>query len=239
MADAPLQIDIVTIFPRMLDSILGESILKRAQEAGLVRIRCVNLRDFATGAHLTTDDRPYGGGPGMVMKPEPVFKAVDALRRPESKVILMTPQGAPFKQATAMALSKEAHLIILCGHYEGVDERIREALADMEISIGDYVLTNGVISAAIVVDAVVRLLPGALGGEGAADDESFTTGLLEYPQYTRPPVFRGMAIPEILTSGNHAEIAKWRRAQSLARTQARRPDLPLPPPPPEKKKKRR
>ena len=239
MADAPLQIDVVTIFPRMLDSILGESILKRAQEAGLVRIRCVNLRDFATGAHLTTDDRPYGGGPGMVMKPEPVFKAVDALRRPESKVILMTPQGDPFKQATAMALSKEAHLIILCGHYEGVDERIREALADLEISIGDYVLTNGVISAAIVVDAVVRLLPGALGGEGAADDESFTTGLLEYPHYTRPPVFRGMAIPDILTSGNHAEIAKWRREQAMARTQARRPDLPLPPPPPEKKKKRR
>ena len=239
MADAPLQIDIVTIFPRMLDGILGESILKRAQEAGLVRIRCVNLRDYATGAHLTTDDRPYGGGPGMVMKPEPVFKAVDALRRPESKVILMTPQGEPFKQATAMALSKEAHLIFLCGHYEGVDERIREALADLEISIGDYVLTNGVISAAIVVDAVVRLLPVALGGEGAADDESFTTGLLEYPHYTRPPVYRGMAIPEILTSGNHAEIAKWRREQSLARTKARRPDLPLPPPPPEKKKKRR
>ena len=239
MADAPLQIDIVTIFPRMLDGILGESILKRAQEAGLVQIRCVNLRDFATGVHLTTDDRPYGGGPGTVMKPEPVFKAVDALRRPESKVILMTPQGEPFKQATAMALSKEAHLIFLCGHYEGVDERIREALADLEISIGDYVLTNGVISAAIVVDAVVRLLPGALGGEGAADDESFTTGLLEYPHYTRPPVYRGMAIPEILTSGNHAEIAKWRREQSLARTKARRPDLPLPPPPPEKKKKRR
>jgi tRNA (guanine37-N1)-methyltransferase len=239
MADAPLQIDIVTIFPRMLDSILGESILKRAQEAGLVQIRCVNLRDFATGAHLTTDDRPYGGGPGMVMKPEPVFKAVDALRRPESKVILMTPQGEPFKQATAMALSKEAHLIFLCGHYEGVDERIREALADLEISIGDYVLTNGVISAAIVVDAVVRLLPGALGGEGAADDESFTTGLLEYPHYTRPPVFRGLAIPDILTSGNHAEIAKWRREQAIARTRVRRPDLPLPPPPPEKKKKRR
>ena len=239
MADAPLQIDIVTIFPRMLDGILGESILKRAQEAGLVQIRCVNLRDFATGAHLTTDDRPYGGGPGMVMKPEPVFKVVDALRRPDSKVILMTPQGEPFKQAMAMALSKEAHLIILCGHYEGVDERIREALADLEISIGDYVLTNGVISAAIVVDAVVRLLPGALGGEGAADDESFTTGLLEYPHYTRPPVYRGMAIPDILTSGNHAEIAKWRRAQSIARTQARRPDLPLPPPPPEKKKKKR
>ena len=234
----PLQVDIVTIFPRMLDGILGESIMKRAQEAGLVRIRCVNLRDYASGVHLSTDDRPYGGGPGMVMKPEPVFKAVDALRRPETKVILMTPQGAPFQQATAMALSKESHLLILCGHYEGVDERIREALADMEISIGDYVLTNGVISAAIVVDAVVRLLPGALGGEGAAEDESFTTGLLEYPHYTRPPVFRGMAIPEILASGNHAEIAKWRRAQSIERTKARRPDLPLPPPPPAKKKKR-
>jgi tRNA (guanine37-N1)-methyltransferase len=238
MATSPLQIDIVTIFPRMLDGILGESILKRAQAAGLVQIRCVNLRDFATGVHLSTDDRPYGGGPGMVMKPEPVFKAVEALRRPESKVILMTPQGEPFKQATAMALSKEAHLIFICGHYEGVDERIREALADMEISIGDYVLTNGVISAAIVVDAVVRLIPGALGGEGAADDESFTTGLLEYPHYTRPPVYRDMAIPEILTSGNHAEIAKWRREQSIARTQARRPDLPLPPPPPGKKKKK-
>ncbi len=225
MAGAPLEIEIVTIFPRMLDSVLGESILKRAQEAGLVRIRCINLRDFATGAHLTTDDRPYGGGPGMVMKPEPVFKAVDALRRPESKVILMTPQGAPFKQAAAQALAQETHLIFLCGHYEGVDERIRTALADLEISIGDYVLTNGVISAAIVVDAVVRLLPGALGGEGAADDESFSAGLLEYPQYTRPPEFRGMAVPEILTSGNHAEIAKWRREQALARTRARRPDL--------------
>ena len=221
----PLQIDILTIFPRMLDGVLGESMLKRAQEAGLVRIRCVNLRDYAAGAHLTTDDRPYGGGPGMVMKPEPVFKAVDDLRRPETKVLLMTPQGMPFKQDAALALSKEAHLLIICGHYEGVDERIREALVDMEISIGDYVLTNGVLPAAVVVDAVVRLLPGALGGEGAADDESFTTGRLEYPQYTRPPVFRGMAVPEILASGNHAEIAKWRLEQSVARTKARRPDL--------------
>ena len=209
----------------MLDGILGESMIKRAQEAGLVRIRCVNLRDYATGAHLTTDDRPYGGGPGMVMKPEPVFKAVEDLRRPETKVILMTPQGEPFKQATAQALSREPHLLILCGHYEGVDERIREALVDMEISIGDYVLTNGVIAAAIVTDAVVRLLPGALGGEGAAEDESFTTGRLEYPQYTRPPVFRDMAVPEILLSGNHAEIARWRFGQSLARTRDRRPDL--------------
>ncbi len=238
MASEPLRIDILTLFPRMLDGVLGESMLKRAQEAGLARIRCVNLRDYATGAHLTTDDRPYGGGPGMVMKPEPVFKAVEALRGPETRVLLMTPQGEPFKQSLAMELSKERHLLILCGHYEGVDERIREALVDQEISIGDYVLTNGAIAAAIVTDAVVRLLPGALGGEGAADDESFTTGLLEYPQYTRPPVFRGMAIPEILTSGNHAEIARWRHEQSIARTKARRPDMPLPPPPPEKKKRR-
>ena len=222
---SPLRIDILTIFPGMLDSVLGESILKRAQDAGLVSIRCVNLRDWATGPHRTTDDRPYGGGPGMVMKPEPVFKAIDDLRTPGSKVILMTPQGQPYRQETALALSHEQHLIFICGHYEGFDERIRIGLADLELSIGDYVLTNGVLSAAVVVDSVVRLLPGALGGEGAADDESFTTGRLEYPQYTRPPVFRGMAIPEILTSGNHAAIAKWRLEQSIQRTQSRRPDL--------------
>ncbi|MDY0144880.1 MAG: tRNA (guanosine(37)-N1)-methyltransferase TrmD [Kiritimatiellia bacterium] len=226
MATVPLRIDILTIFPRMLDGILGESMLKRAQAAGLVQIRCVNLRDYATGVHLSTDDRPYGGGPGMVMTPEPVFRAVEALRGPDTQVLLMTPQGTPFKQAIAMELSQQAHLLILCGHYEGVDERIREALVDREISIGDYVLTNGVIAAAIVTDAIVRLLPGALGGEGAADDESFTTGRLEYPQYTRPPVFRDMSVPEILLSGNHGEIAKWRLQQSIARTQKRRPDLP-------------
>ena len=209
----------------MLDSVLGESILRRAQAAGLVEIRCVNLRDWATGPHRTTDDRPYGGGPGMVMKPEPVFKAVEDLRTPDTKVILMTPQGEPYRQETALALSKEKHLLFICGHYEGFDERIRIGLADLELSIGDYVLTNGVLSAAVVVDSVVRLLPGALGGEGAAEDESFTTGRLEYPQYTRPPVFRGMAIPEVLASGNHAAIAKWRLEQSRLRTQSRRPDL--------------
>ncbi|MDY0148678.1 MAG: tRNA (guanosine(37)-N1)-methyltransferase TrmD [Kiritimatiellia bacterium] len=225
MAPVPLRIDILTIFPRMLDGILGESMIKRAQAAGLVQIRCVNLRDYATGVHLSTDDRPYGGGPGMVMTPEPVFRAVEALRGPDTQVLLMTPQGTPFKQAVALDLSRQSHLLILCGHYEGVDERIREALVDREISIGDYVLTNGVIAAAVVSDAVVRLLPGALGGAGAADDESFTTGRLEYPQYTRPPVFRGMSVPEILLSGNHGEIAKWRLQQSMARTQARRPDL--------------
>ncbi|NLB65171.1 MAG: tRNA (guanosine(37)-N1)-methyltransferase TrmD [Lentisphaerae bacterium] len=220
-----MRIDILTIFPRMLDGVLGESILKRAQQAGLVDFRCINLRDYATGAHLTVDDRPYGGGPGMVMKPEPVFKAVEDLRGPDTQVLLMTPQGATFKQATAQRLAAETHLLIICGHYEGVDERIREALVDLEISIGDYVLTNGVIAAAVVADAVVRLLPGALGGEGATDDESFTTGLLEYPQYTRPPVFRGMAVPDILTNGNHGEIARWRQKQAQARTRVRRPDL--------------
>lgn len=226
MAPAPLQIDILTIFPRMLDSILGESILKRAQAAGLVDIRCVNLRDYATGVHLSTDDRPYGGGPGMVMKPEPVFRAVDDLRRPDTTVLLMTPQGEPFRQSMAKELAdRKGHLLFICGHYEGFDQRIRDALADRELSIGDYVLTNGVLATAVVVDAVVRLLPGALGGEGAAEDESFTTGRLEYPHYTRPPVFRGMKVPEVLTSGNHAEIAKWRLEQSKARTQARRPDL--------------
>ncbi|MDR0993004.1 MAG: tRNA (guanosine(37)-N1)-methyltransferase TrmD [Verrucomicrobiota bacterium] len=228
MAAAPLQIEIITIFPRMLDGILGESILRRAQEAGLVQVRCINLRDFAEGAHLTTDDRPYGGGPGMVMKPEPVFNAVESLRTSASKVLLMTPQGVPYKQTMAQALSREQHLILICGHYEGVDERIRTTLVDMEISIGDYVLTNGVLSAAVVVDSVIRLLPGALGGEGAAEDESFTTGRLEYPQYTRPPIFRGLGIPGVLTSGNHAAIAQWRMEQSLERTRVRRPDL-LPP----------
>ena len=227
----PLEIDILTIFPRMLDSVLGESILKRAQAAGLVRVSCLNLRDWATGVHLSTDDRPYGGGPGMVMKPEPVFKAVDALRRPDTKVILMTPQGVPFRQSVARSLAAESHLLFICGHYEGFDERIRLALPDLELSIGDYVLTNGVLSAAVVVDAVVRLLPGALGGEGSADSESFTDPTLEYPQYTRPPVFRGMAVPDVLLGGNHAAIAAWRREQSLLRTRARRPDL-LPPPPP-------
>ena len=225
MADAPLQIDIVTIFPRMLDSILGESILKRAQEAGLVQIRCVNLRDFATGAHLTTDDRPYGGGPGMVMKPEPVFKAVDALRRPESKVILMTPQGEPFKQTTAMALSKEAHLIFLCGHYEGVDHRVEEHLADELISIGDYVLTGGELGAMVISDAVARMVPGVLGDAGSAATDSFYEPILEYPQYTKPAEYNGWKVPDVLLSGHHANIARWRRKEALRRTMAYRPDL--------------
>ena len=222
----PLEIDILTIFPRMLDGVLGDSILGRAQAAGLAKVRCVDLRDFAEGVHRTTDDRPYGGGPGMVMKPEPVFKAVEALRKEGSVVILMTPQGTVFRQGVARELATKSHLIFICGHYEGFDERIRTGLADMELSIGDYVLTNGVISAAVVTDAVVRLLPGALGGgPGATESESFTEPALEFPQYTRPPVFRGMAVPEILQSGDHVKIAKWRAEQSRLRTAQRRPDL--------------
>ena len=222
----PLEIDILTIFPRMLDGVLGESILGRAQAAGLARVRCVDLRDFAEGVHRTTDDRPYGGGPGMVMKPEPVFRAVEALRREDTTVILMSPQGQVFRQDVARQLAEKSHLVFICGHYEGFDERIRVGLADMELSIGDYVLTNGVIAAAIVTDAVVRLLPGALGGgPGATESESFSGPALEFPQYTRPPSFRGMDVPEVLLSGDHGRIAQWRAEQSRARTRARRPDL--------------
>ncbi len=221
----PLEIDIVTIFPQMLDGFLSESILKKASLAGAVRVRCINLRDFTMDRHRTTDDRPYGGGPGMVMKPEPLFKAVESVKREQSRVILLTPQGRLFQQEIARTLAAEQHLIMLCGHYEGVDERVREALVDDEISIGDYVLTNGVLPAAVVTDAVVRLLPGVLGGEGATEEESFNEGLLEYPQYTRPEDFRGMQVPDILRSGNHPAIAQWRREQAVRRTRMRRPDL--------------
>ena len=199
--------------------------LGRAAANGLAAFRTIDLRDFTEDVHRTTDDRPYGGGPGMVMKPEPLFKAVESLRRPESRVVLMTPQGEPFTQRRAESLSRERHLIFVCGHYEGVDERVRESLVTDEISIGDYVLTNGALAAAVVVDAVVRLVPGVLGGEGATEDESFSDGLLEYPQYTRPASFRGMGVPDILKSGNHGEVARWRREQAAERTQVRRPDL--------------
>jgi tRNA (guanine37-N1)-methyltransferase len=221
----PLKIDVITIFPGMLDGFLGESMLKRAARAGAVEFRLINLRDFTTDVHRTTDDRPYGGGPGMIMKPEPLFRAVESVRGERSRVILMTPQGRRFGQATAQALSGESHLIFVCGHYEGVDERVRQALVTDEISIGDYILTNGALAAAVVIDAVVRLRPGVLGGEGATDEESFTGGRLEYPQYTRPPEFRGMTVPETLVSGNHQEIARWRERESLRRTEERRPDL--------------
>lgn len=209
----------------MLDGFLRESMLKRAVASGKVDLQTVDLRDFTTDVHRTTDDRPYGGGPGMVMKPEPIFAAVESLRTAEARVILMTPQGRVFRQQEAQGLACESHLIFICGHYEGVDERVRAQLVTDELSIGDYILTNGVLPAAVVVDAVVRLLPGVLGGEGATEQESFAEGLLEYPHYTRPPEFRGMAVPEVLRSGNHGAVAVWRREQSLIRTRERRQDL--------------
>jgi tRNA (guanine37-N1)-methyltransferase len=222
-----LKIDVITIFPQMLNGFLQESMMKRAAAAGLVDFRAINLRDFTVDKHNTTDDRPFGGGPGMVMKPEPMFAAVESVRTPESRVILMSPQGRTFKQVDARRLADcSRHLIFICGHYEGVDERIREALVDEEISIGDYVLTNGVLPATVVIDAVARLRPGVLGGgEMATEDESFSSGLLDYPQYTRPPEFREMKVPEILFSGDHGRIAAWRHEQAIKRTAERRADL--------------
>jgi len=220
-----MRIDVITIFPEMLEGFLGQSMMKRAAAAGLVEFNLINLRDFTEDKHNKTDDRPFGGGPGMLMKPEPMFKAVESLRTEKSRVILMCPQGAPFKQAHAQELSAEEHLIFICGHYEGIDERIRQELVDEEISIGDYVLTNGVVSSAVVIDAVVRLLPGVLGGEGATESESFSEPLLEGPQYTRPAEFRGMKVPEELLSGDHGAIAAWHRKQAEQRTAERRPDL--------------
>lgn len=222
----PLKVDVITIFPNMLDNIFGESMMKRAAAQGAVEFRVINPRDFTTDPHRTVDDRPYGGGPGMVMMCDPLFQAVESVRQEHSKVILMTPQGCPHKQSLARELVQEEHLIFICGHYEGIDERVIESLVDLEISIGDYVLTNGVLGAAVVVDSVVRLIPGVLGGgDEATESESFTEGLLEFPQYTRPFEYRGMKVPEILCSGDHGKIAKWRHEQSLKRTQERRPDL--------------
>jgi len=220
-----MEIDILTLFPRIFEGPLDESILKRAVEGGLVRVRVHNLRDYTRDKHRVVDDRPYGGGPGMLMKPEPIFEAVEMLRRADTHVMLMTPQGAPFTQQRARELSGCPRLLILCGHYEGVDERVREALVHEEISIGDYVLTNGALAAAVVVDAVVRLLPGVLGDEQSAAEDSFAGGLLEGPQYTRPPEFRGMKVPEVLLSGHHGAVAQWRAEQARERTRQRRPDL--------------
>ncbi|MCX7885880.1 MAG: tRNA (guanosine(37)-N1)-methyltransferase TrmD [Verrucomicrobiae bacterium] len=220
-----MEIDVLTLFPRIFEGPLEESILKRARQSGLVQIRVHNLRDFAHDKHRTVDDRPYGGGPGMLMKPEPIFEAVETLRRQESCVVLMTPQGTLFTQQRARQFARKPHLIIICGHYEGVDERVRVALVDEEVSIGDYVLTNGALAAAVFVDAVVRLVPGVLGHEQGAEDDSFSSGLLEAPQYTRPVEFRGMRVPDVLLSGDHAAIARWRAEQALLRTRQRRPDL--------------
>ncbi len=241
-----MRIDIITLFPEICRAPLNESMMKRAQEKGIVDLRIHNLRDWTTDKHHIVDDAPFGGGQGMVMKPEPIFAAVEDLKQQTSnsdklragaqratsniqlenpKVILMSPAGRRFDQQIATELSRTWHLIAICGHYEGVDHRVIEHLVDLEISIGDYVLTNGAIAAVVLIDAVVRLLPGALGHEQSAADDSFATQLLEGPQYTRPAEFRGWKVPATLLSGNHAEIAKWRKQQALKRTKQNRPDL--------------
>ncbi len=220
-----MKIDVVTLFPSMFTGPLDESIIKRARREGLVEINIHNLRDYAHDKHKTVDDRPFGGGPGMLLKPEPIFEAVEHLAMENTRVILLSPIGRTFNQAIAHELAKCEHLLLICGAYEGFDERVREHLADDELSIGDYILTNGALPAMVIIDAVVRLVPGVLGDEQSAQDESFVRGLLEYPQYTRPAEFRGMRVPEVLLSGNHEQIARWRAEQAKLRTIQRRPDL--------------
>ena len=221
-----MHIHILTLFPNMFSGPFGESIIKRAIDRGLVEIAIHNIRDYTSDRHHVVDDYPYGGGQGMVMKPEPIFEAVESIRgESEMPVILLTPQGRPFHQRVAEELAKYDEMVLICGHYEGVDERVREHLATDEISIGDYVLSGGELAAMVVVDAVVRQLPGGLGAEEAVREDSHSSGLLEYPQYTRPQAFRGWEVPQVLLSGNHAQIAKWRREQSIRRTLRRRPDL--------------
>jgi tRNA (guanine37-N1)-methyltransferase len=220
-----MKIDVLTLFPAMFAGPLDESIIKRAREVGRLDLAIHNLRDYAHDRHKTVDDRPFGGGPGMLLKPEPIFEAVESLARVGTRVILLSPSGRPFSQALARELAGQEHLLMVSGHYEGFDERAREQLADDELSIGDYVLTNGALPVMVIIDAVTRLLPGVLGDEDSARDDSFSQGLLEYPQYTRPAEFRGMKVPEVLLSGNHAEIARWRAEQARLRTQERRPDL--------------
>ena len=220
-----MKIDVLTLFPAMFAGPLDESIVQRAREKGVLELAVHNLREYTHDRHKTVDDRPFGGGPGMLLKPEPVFEAIEALERETTRVILMSPAGRKFDQATARELSGHAHLLLVCGSYEGFDERIREHAADDELSIGDYVLTNGALPAMVVIDAVTRLLPGVLGDDESSREESFSENLLEYPHYTRPADFRGMKVPEVLLSGNHAEIARWRAEQARLRTQERRPDL--------------
>ena len=220
-----MKIQILTIFPRICDGVLHESMLKRAQEKGLATLEALDLRDWAADRHRTTDDAPSGGGPGMVMKIEPIALALDALRGQETRVLLMTPRGKRFNQKMAEAYSRESHLIIISGHYEGVDQRVADHLVDDEVSIGDYVLTNGALAALVFTDAVVRLIPGVLGDAGSAAQDSFSTGLLDHPHYTRPENFNGWVVPQVLLSGNHAAIEAWRRKSALELTRSRRPDL--------------
>ena len=230
-----MQIDVITIFPTMFPPVLGASLIKRAQERGLLRIRIHDLRTYTHDKHRTVDDRPYGGGPGMVMKPEPIAEALEAIvhecARPNGRsatscqTVLMSPQGQPLSPTVAQELARCAHLTLICGHYEGVDERVKLALADRVISIGDYVLTGGELPAMVLIDTVSRFIPGVIGHAQATEEESFMVGLLEYPQYTRPPIFRGLAVPAVLRSGNHTQVARWRKLQSVARTMTMRPDL--------------
>jgi len=222
-----MRFDVLTLFPELFSSFLKETILGRAVKAGLVDIRLVNIRSFARGRHLVADDRPFGGGEGMVMKPGPISRALESVDRTKGRslVLLLTPQGRTFDQPLAWELSRMEQVILICGHYEGVDERIRANDVDLELSIGDYVLSGGETAAMVVMDAVSRLVPGVLGGEKSTQEDSFEDGLLEYPQYTRPRVFKNQEVPEILLSGDHEKIRVWRRTESLKRTLERRPDL--------------
>ncbi len=224
-----MRFDIITVFPELFTGVLECGILRRARQSGLVDIRIVNLRDFTRDKHRSVDDRPYGGGEGMVFMPGPLFEAVEfchgSQRNPESQVVLLTPQGKTWSQEMAAEFSRISHLILICGRYEGVDQRVIDCLVDREISIGDFVLTGGEIPAMVVLDSVVRLIPGALGCQDSALNESFSSGLLDYPQYTRPAEFRGQAVPAVLLSGNHAMIEKWRKQQALEKTKRARPEL--------------
>lgn len=220
-----MKIDVLTLFPGMFVGPLDESIVRRARDQGLLNLAVHNLRDYTHDRHKTVDDKPFGGGPGMLMKPEPLFEAIGHLRQADTRVILLCPTGRVFQQAMARELAALPHLVLICGSYEGVDERVREHLVDDELSIGDYVLTNGALPAMVIVDVVTRLLPGALGDDASAQDESFSGPGLEYPQYTRPAEFRGWKVPDVLLSGHHAEIARWRAEQARERTAQRRPDL--------------
>ncbi|GHC51701.1 tRNA (guanosine(37)-N1)-methyltransferase TrmD [Roseibacillus persicicus] len=221
-----MRIDIITLFPEIALAPLSESIIKRAREAGIAEVKAHQLRDWATGKHRKTDEYLCGGGQGMLLKPEPLFAAIEELRTESSKVILLTPQGQVLKQATVRELSSEDHLILICGHYEGVDHRVITELVDLELSIGDYVLTNGALAAAVLCDSIIRLLPGALGDARSPEDESFSDpNMLEAPAYTKPIEFRGLKVPEVLLSGHHAKIDEWKKAQALQRTRENRPDL--------------
>ncbi len=221
----PLTIDVLTLFPRMLDGFLAESILGKGLAAGHLAVNVRDLREWATDKHRRADDRPFGGGAGMVMLAEPVFAAMEQIQTPGCRRIYLTPDGVPLSPALALELSQQKHLVLLSGHYEGIDQRIRDKVIDQEVSIGDYVLTNGTLAAAVLIDALARFIPGVLGEEKSLTHESFTSKLLDFPQYTRPAEFRGMSVPEILLSGNHAEIEKWRHARQVEKTRQVRPDL--------------